>query len=77
MKSKKLKIVMFVLFVICVMICLNRKIHVKPNWEILKMENVEALTSSEEENPDYPCVKAKGFCAMHGIVKGGVAFVKK
>ena len=52
---------------------LNRSIHQKTNWEILKMENVEALTSPEEENPYYPCVSARGFCFMNGIDIDGVA----
>ena len=45
----------------------------KTNWEILKMENVEALTSPEEDNPYYPCVSARGFCFMNGIDIDGVA----
>ena len=67
MRNKCLKIVVFLLLITGVIIGLNRSIHQKTNWEILKMENVEALTSPEEENPYYPCVSARGFCFMNGI----------
>ena len=48
MRNKCLKIVVFVLLITSVVIGLNRSIRQKTNWEILKMENVEALTSPEE-----------------------------
>ena len=70
MRNKCLKIV---LLITSVVIGLNRSIRQKTNWEILKMENVEALTSPEEENPYYPCVSARGFCFMNGIDIDGVA----
>ena len=73
MRNKCLKIVVFLLLITGVIIGLKRSIHQKTNWEILKMENVEALTSPEEENPYYPCVSARGFCFMNGIDIDGVA----
>ena len=73
MRNKCLKIVVFLLLITGVIIGLNRSIRQKTNWEILKMENVEALTSPEEENPYYSCVSAHGFCFMNGIDIDGVA----
>lgn len=77
MWNKSLKIVVFVLLITGMIISLNRSIRQKTNWEILKMENVEALTSPEKENPYYPCVKANGFCFVNGIDIDGVALIKK
>ena len=51
MQNKCLKIVVFLLLMAGVVVGLNRSIRQKTNWEILKMENVEALTSPEEDNP--------------------------
>ena len=56
---------------------LNRSIRQKTNWEILKMENVEALTSPEEDNPYYPCVHATGFCIIAGVKIKGIALTKQ
>jgi len=66
-----------VLLIASVVIGLNRSIRQKTNWEILKMENIEALTSPEENNPYYPCVHAKGFCWMESIDIDGVALIIK
>lgn len=77
MRNKCLKIVMFLLLITGVIVGLNRSIRQKTNWEILKMENVEALTSPEEDNPYYPCVHAKGFCTIAGVQIRGVALIKK
>ena len=52
-------------------------IRQKTNWEILKMENVEALTSPEEDNPYYPCVHATGFCIIAGVKIKGIALTKQ
>ena len=75
MKKKYLKIIGFVLLVAGVTISINLGVCQTTNWGVLMRENVEALTSSETENPDYPCVPAKGFCCIHGIEKYGVAIV--
>lgn len=77
MRNKCLKIVVFVLLITSVVIGLNRSIRQKTNWEILKMENVEALTSPEEDNPYYPCVHATGFCIISDVRIKGVALITK
>ena len=77
MRNKCLKIVVFLLLITGVVIGLNRSIHQKTNWEILKMENVEALTSPEEDNPYYPCVHATGFCIIAGVKIKGIALTKQ
>lgn len=41
------------------------------------MENVEALTSPEEDNPYYPCVHATGFCIIAGVKIKGIALTKQ
>ena len=77
MQNKCLKIVVFLLLMAGVVVGLNRSIRQKTNWEILKMENVEALTSPEEENPYYPCVSAHGFCFIAGVQIRVGALIKK
>ena len=54
-------------------ISLNLRVRQETNGGTLKMENVEALASSETGNPYDPCVKAKGFCFIHGLDIGGIA----
>mgnify|MGYP001088199938 CR=1 FL=1 len=72
MKKKYLKIVGFVLLVA---ISINLSVRQTTNWSVLMKENVEALTSSETENPDYPCVPALGFCLINGIEKDHIAII--
>lgn len=47
---------------------------VKKGTTSLKMQNLEALASPEIGIGSWPCVKAKGFCFIHGIETDGVAF---
>lgn len=75
MKKKYLKIIGPVLVVLGITICITLSFRQTTNWSVLMKENVEALTSSETENPYYPCVPARGFCFMHGIDKEGIAIV--
>lgn len=75
MKKKYLKIVGFVLLVAGVAISINLSVCQTTNWSVLMKENVEALTSSETENPDYPCVPALGFCLINGIEKDHIAII--
>ena len=51
MKKKYLKIVGFILLVAGVAISINLSVCQTTNWSVLMKENVEALTSSETENP--------------------------
>lgn len=74
MRNKYFKMVVFVLLVTGMGISLYLGVPKKANWERLMKENVEALTDPED-NPFYPCVKAKGFCAMNGIRIDGIALV--
>ncbi|MCQ4875233.1 NVEALA domain-containing protein [Butyricimonas paravirosa] len=73
MRNKYLKIVTFMLLVAGVTISLNLSIGQGTSLATLKLGNVEALTSPETENPYDPCVKAKGFCLIHGLDIGGIA----
>lgn len=75
MKKKYLKIFGLVLLVAGVATSINLSVCQTTDWSVLMKENVEALTSSETENPDYPCVPSIGFCCIHGIDKDGVAMV--
>ena len=77
MQNKCLKIVVFLLLMAGVVVGLNRSIRQKTNLAILKMENVEALTSPEEDNPYYPCVHATGFCIIAGVKIKGIALTKQ
>ena len=77
MQNKCLKIVVFLLLMAGVVVGLNRSIRQKTNWEILKMENVEALTSPEEDNPYYHCVHATGSCIIAGVKIKGIALTKQ
>lgn len=74
MRNKYLKIVVFVLLVTGVGISLYLSVPQKTNWERLMKKNVEALTTPED-NPDYPCIKAHGFCFINGIKKEKIAIV--
>ena len=75
MKKKYLKIVGFTLLVAGVAISINLGVCQTTNWSVLMKENVEALTSSETENPYYPCVPALGFCFINGIQISKVAII--
>ena len=75
MKKKYLKIVGFTLLVAGVAISINLGVCQTTNWSVLMKENVEALTSSETENPYYPCVLALGFCFINGIQISEVAII--
>lgn len=74
MRKKYFKMVVFVLLVTGMGISLYLGVPKKANWERLMKENVEALTNPED-NPYYPCVKAMGFCFIHGIEKDGIAII--
>lgn len=76
MRNKFLKIVRFILLMVGVVFCLSLSFRQKTNWGKLMEENVEALTTPED-NPDYPCVKAHGFCFINGIKKDKIAIVTK
>ena len=69
MKKKYLKIVGFILLVAGVAISINLGVCQTTNWSVLMKENVEALTSSETENP------ALGFCLINGIEKDHIAII--
>lgn len=75
MKKKYLKIVGFTLLVAGVTTSINLSVRQTTNWSVLMKENVEALTSSETENPYYPCVTAIGFCLINGILTKNIAMV--
>ena len=75
MKKKYLKIVGFTLLVAGVALSINLGVCQTTNWSVLMKENVEALTSSESENPYYPCVPAKGFCLTNGIITKHIALI--
>ena len=75
MKKKYLKIVGFTLLVAGGAISINLGVCQTTNWSVLMKENVEALTSSETENPYYPCVPALGFCFINGIQISKVAII--
>lgn len=73
MKKEYLKIVVFVLLVVGVTISLNLGVGQGTGLISLKLENVEALTSPEAENPYAPCVKARGYCLIHRVEILGIA----
>ena len=75
MKKKYLKIVGLVLLVAGVVTSINLSVCQTTNWSVLMKENVEALTSSESENPYYPCVPAIGFCSINRIERDKVAII--
>lgn len=75
MKKKYLKMVGYALLGVGMVISINLSVRQKTNWSRLMKENVEALTSPEIENSYYPCVKAMGFCFIHGVEKNGIAII--
>jgi len=77
MQKKCLKIMVFALFISACAIGVSLSMRQKTNWDTLMKENVEALTSSETDNPHYPCVPAAGFCIIDGIDKDGIAIVRE
>lgn len=72
MQKKYVKIVVFILMGVGITISLCLGIRQKTNLGRLMKENVEALTSSED-NPYYPCVRAKGYCSGNGFMIKGIA----
>lgn len=74
MQKRSSKIMVSLLLVAGVLINLHLCFRQETDWGMLMKENVEALTTPED-NPDYPCVKAHGFCIINGIEKVGIAFI--
>lgn len=72
MLKKYLKKIGCILLVAGLLTGLSLSLRQKPNWEMLMKENVEALTTPED-NPDYPCVKSRGFCFKNGAKKDNLA----
>lgn len=76
MLNKYLKIFGCTLLVAGFITGLSLSLRQKPNWEMLMKENIEALTTPED-NPDYPCVKSRGFCFKNGVSKDNLAILVK
>lgn len=77
MRNKYLKIIGLLLLGLVGVISLNMSVSNKTDWGKLMEENIEALTTPED-NPYYPCVKAPGMCLRAGIkVKGVVLIIEK
>lgn len=73
MKKKYLKIVALVFLLAAVIGGLHLTIHQKTDWKNLREGNIEALTSPETEDTDYPCIKANGFCLIDRVKIEGIA----
>lgn len=74
MQKRSSKIMVSLLLVVGMVISLYLCFRQETNWGMLMKENVEALTTPED-NPDYPCVKAHGYCFINGIKIENIAIV--